>query len=251
MLEQLIKLYYEDKLSLRVIAKQLGTYPLNLKRMLNDAGYQLRDKSESQKLALETGRSEHPTDGKTQKLETRRKISRSMSKVWQARPKEMVDQFKERCKKRIAEQTDEERAKHEWKRKKGLRDAGVIGSKIEKYIIKQLRFGGYRPKFRVFGLAFLENSVDILIPDDKIVLEIDGPAHCYPERFPKMEAFLQRESQKNHILLDAGYHVIRVRIKDKSFTIPYKEKIWQNIQEQVERLILETKPKLIFLEVNK
>ena len=54
---------YDEGSSTIVLAKELGTYPKKIERILKKNGTQLRSRSESQKLAIKNGRAKHPTEG--------------------------------------------------------------------------------------------------------------------------------------------------------------------------------------------
>ena len=56
--------YIENQRSFSDIAEQLGTYTNKVVRAAKKLGIQPRDKSQAQKLALESGRHDHPTKGK-------------------------------------------------------------------------------------------------------------------------------------------------------------------------------------------
>ena len=62
--QQIIQLYQEENLSTHHIADKFSTYPNKIRRILKKHGVQLRGKGEAQKIALEQGRTEHPTKGK-------------------------------------------------------------------------------------------------------------------------------------------------------------------------------------------
>ncbi len=70
-----IKLYNDENQSTYEIAKQLDTYPNKIRRTLIKHGYELKDKSSAQKTALASGRSSHPTKGKTRSQQEKIKIS--------------------------------------------------------------------------------------------------------------------------------------------------------------------------------
>ena len=62
---------YSENESTYSIAKELGTYPKKIERILKKNNIELRSKSESQKLALKAGRCEHPTKGKREQKKKR------------------------------------------------------------------------------------------------------------------------------------------------------------------------------------
>jgi IS30 family transposase len=77
-----ITMYNENNQSTYEIAKALDTYPNKIRRTLKRHGYDLKDRSEAQRVALETGRSTHPTAGKQRTKEERIAISSSLVGYW-------------------------------------------------------------------------------------------------------------------------------------------------------------------------
>ena len=80
--QEIIKLYQEESLSTHCIAEKLSTYPNKIRRVLKKYGVKLRSKGEAQKIALEAGRTEHPTKGKEMKASTKLKISEKQGELW-------------------------------------------------------------------------------------------------------------------------------------------------------------------------
>ena len=74
--------YIKKKLSFAEIAKIAGTYSNKIRRDANKFGITIRNRSEAAKIALNQGRSEHPTKGKGHDKSTRLKISEAQGKVW-------------------------------------------------------------------------------------------------------------------------------------------------------------------------
>ena len=67
---------YQEGLSCQQIAEQLNTYSKKVERVLKKNGVAIRDKSSAMKLAIENGRSEHPTKGKKRNQESKLAISK-------------------------------------------------------------------------------------------------------------------------------------------------------------------------------
>ena len=78
----LSKEYIENQKSFSEIAKQVGTYANKIRRDAKRLGILSRDRSQAAKLALEYGRSVHPTKNKKMSDEVKNKISESQGKVW-------------------------------------------------------------------------------------------------------------------------------------------------------------------------
>ena len=80
--EQIIQLYQEENFSTHQLAEKFNTYPNKIRRILKKHGVQLRSKGEAQKIALEEGRTLHPTKGKEMKASTKLKISEAQGELW-------------------------------------------------------------------------------------------------------------------------------------------------------------------------
>ena len=80
--------YITNNQSWGEIAKNLETYPNKVRRDATRLGVVSRDKSQAQKTAIQQGRHEHPTAGKTQSDVTKMKISESQGKVWDSMTEE-------------------------------------------------------------------------------------------------------------------------------------------------------------------
>ena len=97
--KRIIKMYNEDNKSTYEIAESLGTYPNKIRRTLNKHGIPLKNKSQAQKNALETGRSPHPTEGKKRSLNEKVRISDGLMKYWEEMSKEDKKKRVEQAKK--------------------------------------------------------------------------------------------------------------------------------------------------------
>ena len=80
---EIVDMYVNQKLSTYVIAEKLATYPNKIRRTLKKLGIELNDRSEAQKLAIETGRSKHPTLGIKRNQDVKNRISETVFKNWQ------------------------------------------------------------------------------------------------------------------------------------------------------------------------
>ena len=135
--QRVIRLYHEDK-SPYEIAEELGTYPNKIRRILKKMGEPLRSRSEAQKAALDTGRKDHPTEGKERSYDDKVKISRSLTEHWAGMSdnerQEKVDQAKARWEALPQSKRDEiyDAAIQ------AIKKAGSEGSKFEKFLYEKL-----------------------------------------------------------------------------------------------------------------
>ncbi len=253
MIDQIIDLYFNQQLSLAVVADKMGTYPNKVRRLLLDSGYSLRDKKASQTLALEKGRAKHPTKGKHQSKKTKENISKSMVKAWEQKPIEAKQKVSAVAKERWNSRTEAKKAEFSKQAAKGVRRVAKNGSKMEQFLMSKLTEYEFRPQRQRENLVFSEQMrVDIFLPHDKIAIEVDGPMHFEPiwgQEF--LEKKLNEDQRKNGLLLYSGYHIIRIRIRKKTLNQQYKEQVWSRLYWAIEDLSKQSKPQLVLLEIDK
>lgn len=223
-IKSIVKLYTKDKLSTYAIAQQYSTYPNKITRLLKSCGVTLRTKSEAQKIAIDSGRHEHPTKGKQHSQEVRTKISENVHMYWQnlsvaIRKKRQLDS-KRRWKAMPDEQKEDLRALAA----EANREAAKNGSKMEIFLrlaLTELGFQVIFHKRELIGNNQLE--LDLFIPALNTAIEIDGPAHFLPIwGQTNLDKHILADAKKSGLLLQAGYCIIRFKDKSKFLTEKYK-----------------------------
>jgi len=235
------------------MAEELNTYSTRILRALEflgktihgDAKYYKRDYSESQKLAIENGRSVHPTKGKKLDKKHKAKIGESRSKAYHSlsdEEKEKISQISKDGWKALGKAKQEE---IRLLALQAVREASRNGSKTEKHISNGLRKAGYTVEFHKTGLVPGSSlEVDLFLPEIKTAIEIDGPGHFLPiwgdEKLHKQQS---ADTVKQGILLNNGYTILRIRQIDKSISLTKMNYLLDSILEQVE-IIRENKGSL-------
>ena len=238
--QQIIQLYQEENLSTHHIADKFSTYPNKIRRILKKHGVQLRGKGEAQKIALEQGRTEHPTKGKVMKDSTKFKISEKQGELWDnmtaKQRQERVDNGKDSWNKKTAsERQDSIKKAHE-----AVQEASRIGSKMENYLLQELTKKGFRIDFhKEHWLQNHKLQLDLFVPDLRTAIEIDGPSHFRPVW--GMEQLIKNQKadrQKTGLILAQGLVLVRVKM-EKKFSQRYSRQtlsklleILSNIKEQ-------------------
>jgi len=231
--QKVINLYNNANQSTYEIAKELNTYPNKIRRTLLRHGYQLKDKSEAQKAALENGRSSHPTAGKKRTDAEKIAISQSLVNYWE----EMSDKQRE---KRIKQ------AKDNWKnmsdeakenmRSRGIaaiRNAATEGSKLEKFIAEKLIGAGFSVKLHEVIIPAENLEIDLYIPHLKTIIEVDGPSHFLPIwGEEKLQRQVNADLRKSGALLSKGYAVIRVKSLGQE-SLAKREEILSSVLNEV------------------
>jgi very-short-patch-repair endonuclease len=205
--------YGRKERSIHDIAKELGTYPNAIRRALVRLGIERRDPSAAQRLALKSGRSKHPTKGTRRSEATRIAISESVARTWRELTSTERQQRVEAGRRQWEEMSTAAREALQRAAGDGVRRAAVEGSKLEKFLVKELLTRSYAVEFHREGLLSSGMHVDLWLPKLKVAIEIDGPAHFLPiwgeENLTKHILLDQR---KTGLLLGAGFRVVRVKV---------------------------------------
>lgn len=244
------------------IAESLGTYSTKILRSLqflgkllhNNEEYFKRNYSEAQKLALEKGRSKHPTEGKKLDNVHKKKIGESRSKAYHNLTEEEKQKISDMSKKNWDALG---RAKQEEIRSlalESIRYASKHGSKTERHLNNGLTKAGYSVEFHKTGLVFGNNlEVDLFLPEVKTAIEIDGPGHFLPiwgeEKLTKQRI---ADTAKQGILINSGYAIIRIRQIDKSISLTKMNHLLELILKEIESIsnkFPSSKNRLIEIEV--
>lgn len=210
---------YQSGRSLRDVAHKYNISAATAMRIVRAAG-KLRGKDEAQKLALENGTSVHPTEGTQRSEEVKNKISAAMAESWDGLSQEEKDRRAKVSQERWNQMSVDKRQEISKKAMKAIRKAADDGSKLEHFVQKTLTehgFGVIPHKKELIPNTKLE--VDILVPELKTVIEIDGPSHFMPVWGEETLQKTQRsDADKNGLLLTYGFKVIRIRYAGKNFT---------------------------------
>jgi len=210
--KKVIEMYNDKNQSTYEIAKQLDTYPNKIRRTLKKHGYNLKDRSEAQRVALASGRSKHPTAGKERTMKERVAISSSLVNYWDS----MSDKERERrvamAKDNWSKMTDKQK---ELMRSKGIaaiRAAASEGSKLEKILQKRIEDVGYVVELHKMLIPVENLEIDLYISRLKTIIEVDGPSHFLPIwGEDKLQKQVNADLRKSGVLLSKGYVVIRVK----------------------------------------
>jgi len=215
---EVIKLYREGN-SINAIAKQLNSYPSKIYKILLTANEPLRSKSEAQSANLASGKVKHPTKGIKRSEKTKAKIGDKVYSRWQKASEEEKKRRSKMSKEQWKNMTPDHKRKIKERSIKQIHAASKKGSKMELALVtalneKQVLAVHHKKKF----LPNSKLEVDILLPELYTVIEIDGPSHFSPvwgeEALQKTQ---KADAEKNGLLLQLKYNVIRIRYSSKHF----------------------------------
>lgn len=228
----IIRLYQEKNFSTHQLAEKFDTYPNKIRRILKKHGVQLRGKGEAQKIALEQGRTEHPTKGKEMKDSTKLKISEKQGELWDNMTELQRQERVENGKASWNKKTASERQAIIQKAHEAVQQASKIGSKMENYLLQELTKKGFRIDFhKEHWLQNHKLQLDLFVPDLRTAIEIDGPSHFRPVW--GMEQLIKNQKadrQKTGLILAQGLVLVRVKM-EKKFSQRYSRQTLSKLLE--------------------
>lgn len=235
---------YSENQSTYSIAKELNTYPKKIERILKKNNVKMRTKSESQKIALESGRTKHPTKGKKRTEEEKLSISEGVYRNWQNKTEEEKEQISKNAKKRWLEIPADKRRDMMEAAGRALHKTCTEGSKAEKYLYKKMKNEGREVVIHKKGLIQGNFEIDLFLPDIKTIIEIDGPQHFLPLFGEKrLKETIKLDSIKNGLLLSDGYCIIRVRYMLKGLSQKAARTLWEAVSEHLYKIDEQFPPK--------
>jgi very-short-patch-repair endonuclease len=237
---KIIRMYNEENKSTYEIAEALNTYPNKIRRTLKKHGVSLKTKSDAQKLALEKGSASHPTKGKKRTKKEKLKISGSMADYWESLSESEREERSEQAKERWNSMTVSQKEKMRVAASEAIRKAGKQGSKLERFIGKNLSDNGYGVVFHSTSLIPTEKlEIDLYIPDLRTIIEVDGPSHFLPIwGEDKLQKQIKADLHKSGIILSRGYAIVRIKameypnLKKREDLVSRLLKILSNIKDK-------------------
>lgn len=212
-IKEIIKLYTEDMHSTYEIAKKFNTYPNKIRRILIKNNIEIKDKSSAQKNALVKGTAKIPTQGKKRTKEEKLKISASQKKAWENIDPKKYEKHVAQSKQRWAKMSDVQKKEMSTAATRAIQIAGKEGSKLEKFLKKELTKEGYTVEIHKKNLIPNKNlEIDLYLPKIKTIIEVDGPSHFLPIwGEEKLQKQIKSDSNKTGLILSKGFAIIRVK----------------------------------------
>jgi very-short-patch-repair endonuclease len=234
----LLKHYKESQLSTVEISEKYGFSISMVRRALIKYKIPLRSKSTAQKIVLETGRADHPMEGKTHTLKSKEKIGASVTEAWDSFDEAKLQDISRKAQLQWNNRPEKEKEEFRQKAQVGLRKAVEEGSKLEKFICKLLEKNGYKVQFHMeHGLKNARLQVDIMLPADAIAIEIDGPSHFFPiwgdESFYRQQ---KADMQKSGLLRKSGFVLIRVKNLVERPNIAQRKQLSKNLLDTLKQV---------------
>lgn len=216
---KIIKLYTKDLKSSYEIAEECSTYPNMIVRTLKKYGIKLRSRGEAQTVALNSGKSSHPTLGTKRSEATKLKISKKTRNNWKGLDETEKERRIQIAKDRWALMTDEQKTEMCSAAAKAVRLAAKEGSKLEKLILESLT-KLYEVHHHRHIIPNDKMEVDLYIPELKTAIEIDGPSHFLPIwGEDKLKQIIKSDGEKNGHIIGNGFFLIRIKCKANNITL--------------------------------
>lgn len=207
------KLYVVEKKSFQQIAESCETYANKIRRDAVKFKIPIRDKSEAQKNALETGIHKHPTKGKQRQESTKNKIGMGVLNSWEKMSEAELQTRKDKAKQQWESLSEEDKANIIASANKAVRESSKLGSKLEKFILNNLLKDGYQVDFhKEQTLSNTKLQIDIFIPKLNVAIEVDGPSHFIPVWGEDvLNRNIKYDNKKTGLILGRGSVLIRIK----------------------------------------
>jgi very-short-patch-repair endonuclease len=230
--DSIITLYKKGN-STTEIAQKLNTYPNKINRLLVKHGVKIREKGEAQKLALQKGTAEHPTKGRERTTEEKQKISSKLTSYWDGLDETTYSERVEVSRRVWNEKSEKEQAEMRKSAARAMVKACKEGSKLEKFLKKELTRMGHEVIFHKTGLIENHNlEIDLFLPNLNLIIEIDGPTHFLPIfGEEKLKKVMESDMEKNGLLISKGFTVLRFKYLCKRFGNKHKKMVVERIEK--------------------
>lgn len=231
------KLHHKQDFSITHIADIYGTYPNKIRRLADSLGIKRKNRSETQKAVLATGIASHPTKGKKHSDASKIKISNTVAKSWADIDDDERERRREVSKDSWNNRSEADKESFWHKGHESVRKASKTGSKFEKLIFNELTAAGYKVAIHTEQtLANIKLHLDLMLKDISTVIEVDGPSHFRAVWGDEALKRTQKsDNQKNGLVLNAGYCIIRVR-QTQSLSKVFVRKTIQSIIDQLQKI---------------
>lgn len=238
----LYKQYVTNKKSFGDIANEVGTYANKIRRDAIKLKIPIRDKSEAQKNALKTGKTTHPTEGKKRPENIKQRIGMSVLESWQNLDDQTLKDRKNKAKINWDNKSDDEKIQILKKANDAVRQTSKTGSKLEKFLFKNLLADGYNVDFhKEHSILNTKLQIDLFLPKHNIAIEVDGPSHFEPvwgdEALSRNKKY---DNKKTGLILGKGLYLIRIKQKhdfSKSRGLLILEELKNAIKDIINNLV--------------
>lgn len=233
----IIDLYINKNQSFAEIAEHFNTYPNKILRDAKNFGIPIRSKSDAQKLALETGKHEHPTKGKVRSEEVKNKIGKAVMTAWENLDETTLEKRKKKAQKNWDKLSSDQKIYMQKKATDAVRQASKVGSKLEHYLLNKLLEDGNIVHFhKEHSLVNTKLQIDLFLPNLNIAIEVDGPSHFSPVWGDDvLKRNISYDRKKEGLILGKGWHLIRIK-QNKDFSKSRSDVLYAKLSNTIDKL---------------
>ena len=231
------KEYCDNLLSFAEIADKYSTYSNKVRRDAIKLKIKIRNKSDAQKIALKSGRHEHPTKGKSRPDHVKEKIGNSMMETWEGLSDKELNARKKKARDNWEKLSDDDRANIIHKANLAVRKSSDEGTKLEKFLLEKLLSDGYQVDFhKEHFLLNTKLQIDLFLPTISVAIEIDGPSHFEPIWGQDvLDKNVKYDSKKNGLILGKGLVLIRIK-QNKDYSKARANLIYSKLTDQLKAI---------------
>lgn len=228
------------------LGKMVGLPGNTLRRRAAKANINSRSRSEAQSHALKRGNAKHPTKGKERTRQEKLRIGKGVAKNWSK-----LDKEERRKRTEIGRKSWEDRPDKEAFIESGVRAcqrASKVGSKLELYLLEELTRNKYEVQHHAVVLLNNRLIIDLLLPVEKIAIEVDGISHVEPVfGHETLEKNKRAEKEKNMFLEQSRYSLIRIKHMS-SLSEVYKEWVLREVLKAIWKIKRSKEPLQITID---
>ena len=213
------KHYVKEAKSFQDIAEMFDTYPNRIRRDAIKFNIPIRNKSDAQKNALNSGKHKHPTKGTKRDEATKDKIGLSVMNSWENMSKSELKRRSELAKQNWEKLPDHIKQNRLHEANLAVRESSRSGSKLEKYLLKALMENGHKVEFhKEQVLSNTKLQIDLYVVDLNIAIEVDGPSHFEPVWGEEVLKRNQKyDNTKTGLIIGKNMKLIRIK-QEKDFS---------------------------------
>lgn len=231
------KEYSTNNKSFADIADKYDTYANKIRRDAVKFGIKIRNKSEAQKNALQTGKTDHPTKGKNRSEQTKNKIGNAVMKSWENLDTKTLEQRKQKARENWENLSEDKKQDILQQANSAVRVASKQGSKLELFLLEQLIQDNYKVDFhKEQSILNTKLQIDLFLPTLNIAIEVDGPSHSEPvwgtDALKRNKAY---DNKKSGLILGKGLVLIRVK-QNKDFSKSKARVIYSELKQHIENI---------------
>ena len=234
-IELIKKEYNKNNKSFGDIALEYHTYANKIRRDALKFGIKIRDKSEAQKNALKTGKTNHPTKGKNRTESTKEKIGNGVMKSWERLDSSTLEQRKQKARDNWENLSEDKKQEILQQANSAVRVASKQGSKLELFLLEKLIQDGYKVDFhKEQSLSNTKLQIDLFLPTLNIAIEVDGPSHSEPVWGEEaLKRNITYDNKKSGLILGKGLVLIRIK-QNKDFSKSKGNVIYRELKQNIQ-----------------